>query len=144
MSMVAPAGPMYQAGTLSGNPLAMAAGITTLRELAEPGRWQAAEARAAQLEEALTSAAKRANVPALVQRVGTMFTTFFTSLPAVTNWQDAKTSDTSRFGSFFRSMLDHGVYLAPSQFEAAFTSTAHTSEDIEETASACYSALASA
>jgi glutamate-1-semialdehyde 2,1-aminomutase len=141
MSMVAPSGPMYQAGTLSGNPLAMAAGITTLRELAEPGRWQAAEQRAAQLQDALRGAAARANIPAIVQRVGTMFTTFFTDLRAVTNWQDAKTSDTARFAKFFRNMLDRGVYLAPSQFEAAFTSTAHTSEDIEQTASAAYDSL---
>src|SRR4051812_27035283 len=131
MAMVAPSGPMYQAGTLSGDPLAMAAGIATVRELRKPGVWQAAEQRAAELEDALRRiVAARTTVSAIVQRVGTMFTTFFTPLPAVTNWQEAKTCDTARFGTFFRAMLDRGVYLAPSQFEAAFLSAAHTEEDI--------------
>lgn len=132
MQMVAPAGPMYQAGTLSGNPLAMTAGIKTLQELQKPSEWETLEVRSAKLAEGLSAAAKDANVPAVVQRVGSMFTIFFTQHP-VTNWATAKLADTKRFGTFFRAMLERGVYLAPSQFEAGFVSTAHGEDEIAAT-----------
>ena len=130
MSKVAPAGPVYQAGTLSGNPLAVAAGLAMLRHLeAHPEIYDQLETRAARL-----CAAAPAGVT--VNRVGSMFTFFFTDGP-VTDWESAKRCDTSRFGDFFRHMLDRGVYLAPSQFEAAFLSAAHTDADIEKTIAAC-------
>lgn len=132
MQMVAPAGPMYQAGTLSGNPLTMAAGVVTLDALRAPGVWDRLEQRAGQLGQGICDAAEAAGIPVSVQRVGTMFTTFFTSQP-VTNWDSAKQADTRRFSSYFRAMLDEGVYLAPSQFEAGFLSTAHQDLDIEQT-----------
>lgn len=132
MQMVAPAGPMYQAGTLSGNPLTMAAGVVTLDALRAPGVWDRLEQRAGQLGQGICDAAEAAGIPVSVQRVGTMFTTFFTSQP-VTNWDSAKQADTRRYSSYFRAMLDEGVYLAPSQFEAGFLSTAHQDLDIEQT-----------
>jgi glutamate-1-semialdehyde 2,1-aminomutase len=126
MSKVAPAGPVYQAGTLSGNPLAVAAGLAMLRHLeAHPEIYDRLETRAARL-----CAAAPAGV--MVNRVGSMFTFFFTDAP-VTDWESAKRCDTARFGDFFRHMLDRGVYLAPSQFEAAFLSAAHTDDDIDKT-----------
>jgi glutamate-1-semialdehyde 2,1-aminomutase len=129
MSMVAPAGPVYQAGTLSGNPLAVAAGLAMLCHLkAHPEVYGQLEARAAAL-----SASPPAGV--MVNRVGSMFTFFFTDRP-VTDWESAKRCDTARFGQFFRGMLERGVYLAPSQFEAAFVSAAHTDEDIRQTVQA--------
>jgi len=128
--MVAPAGPMYQAGTLSGNPLAMTAGIETLKELQKPGVWEAIERNTAKLVAGLSAAAEEADVRVVTQRVGTMFTTFFTDQP-VTNWATAKTADTKKFGAFFRAMLENGVYLAPSQFEAGFMSAAHGEVEIE-------------
>ncbi len=140
MQLVAPAGPMYQAGTLSGNPLAMTAGIETLKELQAPGAWAAVERSAARLAAGLGAAAEAAHVPAGVQRVGTMFTTFFTGGP-VTDWASAKAADTARFGAFFQSMLEGGVYLAPSQFEAGFLSTAHGAEEIELTLKAAEEAF---
>jgi glutamate-1-semialdehyde 2,1-aminomutase len=132
MQMVAPAGPMYQAGTLSGNPLAMSAGIETLKELQTPGLWSAIERSAARLAAGLSAAAEDAGVPGVVQRVGTMFTAFFTDRPVV-NWPTAKAADTRQFGLFFRAMLEAGVYLAPSQFEAGFLSSAHGPEEIDFT-----------
>jgi glutamate-1-semialdehyde 2,1-aminomutase len=129
MQCVAPLGPVYQAGTLSGNPLAVAAGLAMLRHLkAHPEIYEQLERRAA----ALT-----ADVPAgvKVNRVGSMFTFFFTDQP-VTDWESARRSDTARFGKFFRLMLERGIYLAPSQFEAAFLSAAHTDEDIARTRAA--------
>ena len=134
MGKVAPAGPIYQAGTLSGNPLAVAAGLAMLRHLkAHPEIYDQLEARAAAL---------CANVPAgaTVNRVGSMFTFFFTEGP-VTDWESAKRSDTARFGRFFRAMLERGVYLAPSQFEAAFVSAAHTEQDIVKTIEAAKEAF---
>ncbi len=132
MSKVAPAGPVYQAGTLSGNPLAVAAGLAMLKHLeAHPDLYDRLEARAAKL-----CAAPPAGVT--VNRVGAMFTFFFTEGP-VTDWDSAKRSDTAKFGRFFRHMLDQGIYLAPSQFEAAFLSAAHTEEDIEKTIAAASS-----
>jgi glutamate-1-semialdehyde 2,1-aminomutase len=135
MQWVAPAGPMYQAGTLSGNPLAMTAGIETLKELQKPSAWQQLEMRSAQLEAGLRAAADEARVAATFNRVGTMFTTFFTDQP-VTNWVSAKACDTRKYGRFFRAMLECGVYLAPSQFEAGFMSLAHGEEEINATIAA--------
>jgi glutamate-1-semialdehyde 2,1-aminomutase len=135
MSKVAPAGPIYQAGTLSGNPLAVAAGLAMLRHLkAHPEVYEQLEERAAEL---------CASTPGgvTVNRVGSMFTFFFTEGP-VTDWDSAKRCDTARFGRFFRAMLDRGVYLAPSQFEAAFLSAAHSAEDIRKTISAAQEAFA--
>jgi glutamate-1-semialdehyde 2,1-aminomutase len=129
MSKVAPVGPVYQAGTLSGNPLAVAAGLAMLRYLKRhPEVYGQLEARTAEL-----CAAAPAGVT--VNRVGSMFTWFFTDQP-VTDYESAKRSDTARFGRFFRGMLERGIYLAPSQFEAAFVSAAHTEEDIRETIAA--------
>jgi glutamate-1-semialdehyde 2,1-aminomutase len=132
MQNVAPAGSVYQAGTLSGNPLAMAAGIATLDVLKEGEAYEVLEARGAQLEAGLIAAAATAGVPARVQRVGAMLTIFFTDRPVI-DFPSAKSSDTEKFCAFFQGMLERGVYLAPSQFEAAFLSTAHTEEDIART-----------
>ncbi|GAB4581531.1 MAG: glutamate-1-semialdehyde 2,1-aminomutase [Anaerolineales bacterium] len=131
MQMIAPSGPVYQAGTLSGNPLAMSAGIATLGLLDDPA-WAGMEARAARLADGILEAARAAGVPLSGHRVGTMFSAFFTDT-VVKDWPTAKTSDTARFGRFFRGMLERGVYLAPSQFEAGFLSTAHTDAEIEAT-----------
>ena len=124
MEMIAPAGPVYQAGTLSGNPLAMAAGLATLDVLERPGVWEAAEAWAAAAESRLASAAAAAGVALTVQRVGTMLTPFFTGTP-VPDYAAARRTDRAAYGAFFHAMLDGGVYLPPSAFEAAFTSSAH-------------------
>jgi glutamate-1-semialdehyde 2,1-aminomutase len=140
MALVAPSGPVYQAGTLSGNPLAMAAGIATLSELTRPGVWEGAAAAAAALEGALKEGAAAARVPCVVNRVGAMLTVFFADGP-VRNWTDAKASDTIRFGAFFRSLLVSGVYWVPSQFEAAFLSTAHGAGELARTAEAIIRAL---
>ncbi|MHB9150087.1 MAG: glutamate-1-semialdehyde 2,1-aminomutase [Thermoleophilia bacterium] len=140
MQKVAPAGPIYQAGTLSGNPLAMAAGIATLDVLKGGHAYEVLEARGLQLEVGLIAAAAAAGIPARIQRVGAMLTTFFTDR-AVIDFPSAKTSDTDRFGSFFRGMLERGVYVAPSQFEAAFISTAHTEGDIAHTVEAAAEVL---
>jgi glutamate-1-semialdehyde 2,1-aminomutase len=134
MSKVAPAGPVYQAGTLSGNPLAVAAGLAVLRRLkAHPEIYDDMEARTAELCAAAPEGV-RAN------RVGSMFTFFFTGAP-VTDYESAKRCDTARFGRFFRGMLDRGVYLAPSQFESAFMSAVHTDEDIRKTVTAANEAF---
>jgi len=135
MALIAPSGPVYQAGTLSGNPLAMAAGIATLRELQEPGVWDAVENATRKLAEGFGAAARKAGIPVSQNRVGTMFATFFTQTP-VQDWPTAKTSDTVVFGKFFRGMLERGVYLAPSQFEAGFMSAVHTETEIETTIAA--------
>jgi glutamate-1-semialdehyde 2,1-aminomutase len=135
MNMVAPVGPIYQAGTLSGNPLAVAAGLAMLRHLkAHPEIYDQLERRAAEL-----CAAAPEGVT--VNRVGSMFTFFFTEGP-VTDWESAKKCDTARFGRFFRGMLERGIYLAPSQFEAAFLSAAHSEEDIRRTVAAAREVLA--
>jgi glutamate-1-semialdehyde 2,1-aminomutase len=140
MRMVAPEGPVYQAGTLSGNPLAMAGGIATLDALAEPGTWERAE-RAAQIAaSALRDAGKEAGVALTVQRVGTMFTPFFTDGP-VTDHETARRSDRTRYAAFFHAMLERGVYLPPSQFEAAFTSAAHGEAENESFAAAAREVL---
>ncbi len=134
MSRVAPAGPIYQAGTLSGNPLAVAAGLAMLRHLkAHPEVYDQLELRAAEL-------CKAAPAGITVNRVGSMFTFFFTAQP-VTDYESAKRSDTARFGRFFRAMLDRGIYLPPSQFEAAFLSAAHSELDIQKTIAAARDAF---
>lgn len=142
MQMVAPAGPMYQAGTLSGNPLAMTAGIETLKELQKPGVWNSIESNTAILVAGLSAAAEEARAPAVTNRVGTMFTTFFAD-HQITNWATAKTANTKKFGAFFRTMLEGGVYLAPSQFEAGFMSAAHGETEIEATIAIARRAFAS-
>jgi glutamate-1-semialdehyde 2,1-aminomutase len=143
MNLVAPLGPMYQAGTLSGNPLAMAAGLTTLQQLREHSReiYPRLEKMSQELVQGVAAAAKDAGVPICYNRVGSMFTWFFTAGP-VTNWSSAAQSDTEAFGRFFRSMLDCGVYLPPSQFEAAFLSAVHTETDIQKTIAAAKQAFA--
>ncbi len=135
MEMVAPVGPMYQAGTLSGNPLAMTAGIETLKAIQEPGAWDGLEATGAKLMRGLSGAAEAAGVKISHSRVGTMFGMFFAEGP-VTNWASASKADTKRFGRYFQGMLEEGVYLAPSQFEAGFVSTAHGEEEIAKTVAA--------
>jgi glutamate-1-semialdehyde 2,1-aminomutase len=134
MNQVAPVGPVYQAGTLSGNPLAVAAGLAMLRHLKKhPEIYDRLEARAAALCTAIPAGIT-------VNRVGSMFTFFFTDGP-VTDYESAKRCDTARFGRYFRAMLERGVYLAPSQFEAAFVSAAHTEEDIAQTVAAAREAF---
>jgi glutamate-1-semialdehyde 2,1-aminomutase len=140
MSKLAPLGPVYQAGTLSGNPLALAAGLKTLELIAKPGVYERLEQVSARLEAGLAAAARDSGVASTINRVGSMITAFFTAGP-VTDYRSAKTSDTARFGRFFRAMLSRGVYLAPSQFEAAFVSLAHTDEDIDRTVDAARASL---
>jgi glutamate-1-semialdehyde 2,1-aminomutase len=137
MELVAPAGPVYQAGTLSGNPLAMTAGIETLRVLAEPGVWAAIDRGAERLVSDLAELA----APVQLARVGTMFGLFFAESP-VTTWEEARRADTGRFAAFHRGMLERGVYLAPSQFEAGFLSLAHGEAEIEATLDAAREAFA--
>jgi glutamate-1-semialdehyde 2,1-aminomutase len=137
MELVAPAGPVYQAGTLSGNPLAMTAGIATLNVLQRPGVWQSAASAAEQLATGIAHAASKAGVPIQQTRVGSMFSVFFTETP-VRDWSSVKTSDTGRFARFFQGMLARGVYLAPSQFEAGFTSTEHNTSVIADTVEAAW------
>ncbi|MFM8550936.1 MAG: glutamate-1-semialdehyde 2,1-aminomutase [Nitrospiraceae bacterium] len=132
MQWIAPAGPVYQAGTLSGNPLAVTAGIETLKRLKAPGLYKKLDQQAAALAEGIGAAAKKANVPLTQTRVGSMLCGFFTKGPVV-DWASAKQSDTQRYATFFNRMLEKGVYFAPSQFEAAFLSTAHTAADVEST-----------
>jgi len=142
MELVAPLGPVYQAGTLSGNPLAMAAGHAQLRYLREHKQVYAQlDKLSGELVAGVAAAAKAAGIPMTHNRVGSMFTWFFTPGP-VTDWNSASKSDQEAFGRFFRHMLDSGIYLPPSQFEAAFLSAAHTPEDIEETIAAAKQAFA--
>ncbi|MBE9232045.1 glutamate-1-semialdehyde 2,1-aminomutase [Cuspidothrix issatschenkoi LEGE 03284] len=142
MSMVAPAGPVYQAGTLSGNPLAMTAGIKTLELLSKPGTYEYLEKITQKLADGLLKIAKDTGHAACGGHISAMFGMFFTAGP-VNNYEDAKKSDTAKFGRFHRGMLEHGIYLAPSQFEAGFTSLAHTEEDIEQTLVAAKAVLSS-
>jgi glutamate-1-semialdehyde 2,1-aminomutase len=141
MGRVLPAGPVFQAGTLSGNPLAMAAGVATLLELRERPPYAKLETLSAKLADGLGRAATAAGVPHRVRRVGSMLTLFFTD-QAVTDYDTAKTSDTARFAKFFWAMMDRGVYLPCSQFEAAFVSAAHTEADVNRTVAAAREALA--
>ncbi len=137
MSMVSPEGPVYQAGTLSGNPLAMTAGIETLKILSKDGVYKKLEKNAALLEKKLAGAARKAGVKTRFYRAGSMFCTFFTDRDVI-DYASAKTADTAKFSLFFSGMLKRGIYIAPSQFEAGFISTAHTENDIEKTARAAY------
>lgn len=131
MQWVAPAGPMYQAGTLSGNPLAMAAGIATLEEWSRPGVFEAAAKAARTLIEGIANLARRAGIPLQADQAGTMFGFFFAEEP-VNDYASAKTSDVQRYAKFFHAALERGVYLAPSQFEAGFTSAAHTPDVVAQ------------
>ncbi len=135
MQHMAPTGPVYQAGTLSGNPVAVAAGRATLEALKEPHSYDDLEEKGAWLARELAQAAARQNVPLTINRVGSMLTLFFTDIP-VANLEDAKKSDLNQFARFFQGMLTEGVYLPPSQFEAWFVSLAHTSADLEKTVAA--------
>ena len=132
MDRLAPLGPVYQAGTLSGNPLAMAAGLAALETLQTSDAWNRLEALGAELEQGMVAVAEAARIPVRFQRIGSMFCAYFTDRP-VWNLDDAMRSDRARFARFFHGMLERGVYLAPSQFEAGFLSTAHTPEDIATT-----------
>jgi glutamate-1-semialdehyde 2,1-aminomutase len=140
MDHIAPAGPIYQAGTLSGNPLAVSAGLATLRRLQDETPYEKLNALGASLEQGLKEAARKAGVPAQLNRLGSMFTMFFTG-QLVTDFASAKKSDTAAFNRFFQSMLNQGIYLPPSQFEAAFISAAHTQSDIDRTIEAAARAL---
>ena len=140
MKLIAPEGPVYQAGTLSGNPLAVTAGIETLKLLKKPGVYRQLEERGRLLSEGLLEAARELGVGVTLNRVGSMMTLFFTPGP-VTDYASAKKSDTLAFARFFRAMLEEGIYLPPSQFEAAFLSTAHTSADIAKTVRAARTAF---
>jgi glutamate-1-semialdehyde 2,1-aminomutase len=140
MDTVAPVGPVYQAGTLSGNPLAVTAGLTTLRLLKSLNPYPELERSAARLVEGMNEAAREAGVQTFSNRVGSMFTTFFTAEP-VSDWKTADRSDREAFARFFHAMLDEGIYLAPSQFEAAFLSTAHDDQVIEQTITAARKAF---
>ncbi len=142
MELVAPVGPMYQAGTLSGNPLAMSAGIAVLDLLKAPGIWEKLERTSADLVSGIGAAAKAAGIPIQQIRVGTMFTNFFSKVPP-TNWSTVSKGDKVRYGQFFRAMLENGVYLAPSAFEAGFMSTVHTNTDIDATVTAAEKAFKS-
>ena len=135
MQMVAPVGPMYQAGTLSGNPLAMSAGIAALSLIREEKCWEKLEQAAGRLEAGISSEAKQAGIPIQGTRVGTMFTTFFSETKPI-DWTTVKAADKVRFGKFFQKMLGKGVYLAPSQFEAGFISIMHTDDVIDATIAA--------
>ena len=141
MEQIAPQGPVYQAGTLSGNPLAMAAGIATLKQLQKPGFYQALEESSARLAEGLGRIAQRLGVEVTLNRVGSMMGMFFTPGP-VRNFEEAKTSDTERFAAYYRAMLEKGIYLAPSQFEAVFLSAAHETADIDTTLAAAEAVMA--
>jgi glutamate-1-semialdehyde 2,1-aminomutase len=144
MELVSPAGSVYQAGTLSGNPLAMAAGISTLEIMKEPGAYETLERRSSMLAEGLIDAANSAGVPVSLNRVGSMLTPFFRSAAGqnVTNFAEATASNTKAYATFFHAMLDNGVHLAPSQYEAMFVGLAHTDELIEQTITAAEKAFA--
>jgi glutamate-1-semialdehyde 2,1-aminomutase len=141
MRQVAPSGPVYQAGTLSGNPLAMAAGIATLDALAGAGVWERAERWAARASEVLATECAAAGIPLVINRVGTMFTPFFTADP-VTDYDSARRADRATYARFFHAMLANGVYLAPSAFEAAFTSVVHGVEELDQWTAAVEAAVA--
>jgi glutamate-1-semialdehyde 2,1-aminomutase len=143
MDQVSPLGPVYQAGTLSGNPLAMSAGIASLELLSAPGFYESLEARSKRLGDGIAAAVRGSGVSANAVRIGSLLILFF-SAGAIRNYADAKKSDTRRFAAFFRAMLDRGIFLAPSQFEALFVSSAHTDSDIDLTIAACRESLVAA
>jgi len=138
MAQTAPEGPVYQAGTLAGNPLAMAAGIAALTEIKKPGFYDKLEEKSQRLGDGLIGAAHKAGVKAVLNRVGSMLGLFFTETP-VRSFADAKTSDLDMFSAYYRQMLEKGIYLAPSQFEAVFVSAAHEDADIDRTIAAAES-----
>ena len=140
MNQVAPLGPVYQAGTLAGNPLAMSAGIAALKQLTKPGLYEEMTQLAQRLVLGLRAELADAGIPARINAIGSLATVFFTSDP-VRNYSDAKRSNTKRYAKLFREMLDRGIFLAPSQFEAAFVSMAHTSQDIDRTLAAAHESL---
>jgi len=140
MNLVAPLGPVYQAGTLAGNPLAMSAGIATLKELKTPGLYERVNKLAENLADGLKRAIAEAKIPAHLNSYGSLSTIFFTERP-VRNYQDAKISNIKRYARYFKEMLERGIFLAPSQFEAAFVSAAHTENDIERTVEAARETL---
>ncbi|WCK53665.1 glutamate-1-semialdehyde 2,1-aminomutase [Aneurinibacillus sp. Ricciae_BoGa-3] len=140
MRQIAPDGPVYQAGTLSGNPLAMTAGYATLKELGKPGVYEELESKAARLEEGIAANARELGIPVHLNRVGSMVGMFFTG-EKVVNYETARTSNLERFSKYFRLMAEAGVSLPPSQFEGMFISTAHSAEDIERTIQANYEAF---
>jgi glutamate-1-semialdehyde 2,1-aminomutase len=140
MNQVAPLGPVYQAGTLAGNPLAMSAGIAALKQLTRPGLYEQMSELAERLVSGLRAELVEAGIPAQINAIGSLATVFFASEP-VRNYTDAKRADTKRYARFFREMLDRGIFLAPSQFEAAFVSAAHTSQDIDHTLAAARESL---
>jgi glutamate-1-semialdehyde 2,1-aminomutase len=137
MQMIAPAGPVYQAGTLSGNPVAVAAGLKTIRHLKKPGVYKKLEKKSKELAEGLGEAAKNAKISYYQTRVGSMLGGFFIDRPVI-DYAGAKKSDTTRYAKFFHGMLNHGIYLAPSQFEAMLLSTVHTSRHIRQTVAAAH------
>ncbi|WP_300668982.1 glutamate-1-semialdehyde 2,1-aminomutase [Desulfoluna sp.] len=141
MAHISPNGPVYQAGTLSGNPLAMAAGIETLKAIREPGFYEALAEKTTRLVSGLVGAAEKAGIPCTADTAGSMFGLYFTGV-CVANFEDAKTSNLELFSAYYNRMLEEGVYLAPSQFEAAFVSAAHTDEDIDFTIAAATKVLA--
>lgn len=140
MEYIAPQGPVYQAGTLSGNPVAMAAGIATLKELQKPGFYEALDTMSLRLASGLAQAAKNAGVKASAANVGSMLGFFFTD-KKINDFEDAKTSDTEMFSTYYKKMRDKGIYLAPSQFEALFVSAAHSDQDINTTIKAAEEVL---
>ena len=140
MQKLAPLGPVYQAGTLSGNPLAMAAGLKELEILGRPGVYERLDSLGKRLADGLAAAAQAAKVPHTINRIGSMVTMFFTGTP-VTDYATAKTSDTARFATFFRKMRERAVFLPPSQFEAMFVSLAHTDEDVDQVIAAAKASL---
>jgi len=140
MNHVAPLGPVYQAGTLAGNPLAMCAGIATLRQLTVPGLYEKVSQKAERLVTGVRRALAEARIPAQINATGSLSTIFFAEAP-VRNYAEAKRSDTRRYARFFREMLDRGFFFAPSQFEAAFVSASHTAEDIDRTIAAAADSL---
>ena len=141
MEKVAPQGPVYQAGTLSGNPLAMRAGLETLALTETPGFYEDLERSSSRLAAGIADAASRAGVSVTLHRVGSMMTTFFTPGP-VTDWSGASAADTGAYAVWFRALLSRGVYVAPSQFEALFLSSTHTENDIDVTVEAAAEAFA--
>ena len=140
MNHIAPAGSIYQAGTLSGNPLSMTAGLITLRRLRDKSVYERLEIASRKLCDGLAAGASEVGIKTVINRVGSMWTSFFTSEP-VTNWETANQSKREQYAKFFHAMLDEGVYLAPSQFEAAFVSLAHTDDVIEQTVAAAKKSL---
>jgi len=142
MQYIAPLGPVYQAGTLSGNPLAVSAGLKTLQLLADHGVYEKLENKTRRLTNGLVMAAKSAGIPVTVNVVGSMFTLFFTS-KNITDYTSALTSDQEMFARYFQGMLEEGISLPPSQFETNFVSSAHTDEDIDRTISSAQKVFSS-